>query len=70
MFLIFDVGRVVTYSFAGMMSWEVLMIGLLLIPGMVIGSLAGMRLHHMLDEKRFKHLVAVVLLVIDVRLLF
>jgi uncharacterized membrane protein YfcA len=69
-FFVYHVFRVVGYSYFGIMTFETVQIGLLLIPGMILGSVLGMRIHPKLDEKTFSKLIAVMLLVIGVVLIF
>ncbi|MBU0757322.1 MAG: sulfite exporter TauE/SafE family protein [Nanoarchaeota archaeon] len=70
MFFVFHIGRLITYSISGLFTYEVMKIGLLLCPAMIIGSLVGMRFHKKVDERLFKRIVAVILILISVMLFF
>lgn len=62
--------RMVAYSVAGLMSWEILATGALLVVPMVLGALLGRRLHEHLNEELFRRGTALLLLVIGVKLLW
>ena len=61
--------RIVSYSVAGLLTREVLLTGLCLLPAMVAGALIGRRLHDRLDDRLFRKIAAVVLCIIGAKLL-
>lgn len=68
-FIVFNISRLVTYTYSGLMSLEIIKTGIYLMPAMVIGTLIGMKMHFRLNEILFRKIVAVILLLIGVALL-
>ncbi len=69
-FFSFDLFRLVSYTWEGYFSSEIIMYGLALIPMFGIGSFVGIRLHPLLNEALFKKAVAILLAGVGISLLF
>jgi uncharacterized membrane protein YfcA len=69
-FLVYHVFRLVGYSYFGIMTLDSVRMGALLVPGMIIGAVIGMKVHGRLDEAMFSKVVAIILMVAGVALLF
>jgi len=68
-FVILAISRTVTYSYAGLINAEVIRITVYLIPGVVVGSFLGIKLHNVINEVLFRKIVLLALLVIGILLL-
>lgn len=68
-FLFYHTTRLIAYSYSGIMTLESIKIGLMLIPAMMVGSVIGMKLHFKIDEKIFKKIVGLILLIVGIVLL-
>ncbi len=69
-FFVYHVFRIFGYSYFGILTPETVQIGLLLIPGMILGSVVGMKIHPILDERVFRKLIGVLLLIVGMALIF
>lgn len=68
-FLILGVSRAVSYSYAGLITAQTLLVVLLLAPAAIAGLVAGMWLHRLIDETLFQKIVFGMLLLIGLVLL-
>jgi len=62
-FIMISSTKVVTYGYSGLLNWDVVITGVLLLPVMVVGTFLGMRLHHRIDQTWMKRFVAGLLMV-------
>jgi uncharacterized membrane protein YfcA len=69
-FFVYHIFRILGYSYFNILTTETVQIGLLLIPGMILGSIIGMKIHPKLNERMFRKLIAVMLLVIGIALIY
>lgn len=67
--LVNSVTRVVLFGAGGLLTREVLLSGLLLLPSVVIGLFVGQRLHAVIDARNVRRAVYVVLLIAGVSLI-
>ncbi len=66
--LVMSIGRLPTYGLAGLLTSQVLVSALLILPAGLLGLWLGQRLHISIPERRFRQGVAVVLGVLGVML--
>ena len=62
-FLVLNLLTLPTYFFTGLITAEVIRYAIIFLPAMILGGFAGMKLHHKIDEKLFKKIVLVIVLV-------
>lgn len=67
-FLFGTAAQNIVYFKLGLLTGELALMALLTIPGIVLGILAGHRLHYQIDQKTFARVLALVLLVPALRL--
>jgi len=63
-FTVYHIARLIGYSFAGILNFEILKIGIYLIPAMLLGVLVGIKLHGKINELIFRRIVAIILLAV------
>jgi len=68
LFLVMSIGRLPTYGIAGLLTSQVLVSALIILPAGLLGLWLGQRLHISIPERRFRQGVAVVLGVLGVML--
>ncbi len=68
LFLVMSIGRVPSYALAGLLTTEVMISALVILPAGLLGLWLGQRLHLSIPERRFRQGVAVVLGVLGVML--
>ncbi len=68
-FLIMSFIRGGTYLHAGLLNWQIIHASLWLLPPSIVGTLAGLALHHRLTERRFALLVCILLTLLGTLLL-
>ena len=69
LFLLFNLARLSAYFFTGVLDFEAVTMGLVLLPVMVTSSVIGMKAHHKVNEELFRKGVSVLLLLIGLRLI-
>lgn len=62
--------RLTTYIATGIMTWAVVKNALILLPFMLLGLAAGMRLARVMDEKIMRRIVIIVLIISGISLFF
>ncbi|GAB3675940.1 sulfite exporter TauE/SafE family protein [Salinisphaera aquimarina] len=67
-FLVGTVAQVSVYAYLGLLSPSLAWTALLTVPGIVLGTLIGHRLHYRVNQKTFARALALILLVPAVRL--
>lgn len=68
-FFVFDIQRLITYAYSGLVATDTIKYSIYLIPSMIVGSFVGMKLHSRINEVHFKKVVSVILLFAGVMLL-
>ena len=68
-FFIFHISRLITYTYSGIINLEIIKMGLILVPAMILGSAVGIFIHSKIDDKLFKKIVSFILLIIGALLL-
>ncbi|MEK7147093.1 MAG: TSUP family transporter, partial [Patescibacteria group bacterium] len=68
-FVILAFSRTVAYTYTGFINAEVIKITAFLIPGVIIGSLIGIKLHNAINEELFSKIVLLILLIVGLLLL-
>lgn len=63
------IAQTVTFAAAGLLNSEIISIGLLMLPTMVLGIYLGNKAHFRISEQAFRRLLGVFLLIVSVRLL-
>lgn len=57
------------YAYSGLMTKSVIITALLLIPSILIGLYLGTKLHHQVNEKQFRKVLAILLVVVAIALI-
>jgi hypothetical protein len=68
-FFTFDLQRLATYFYSGLIKMESSLTALLLVPSMIIGSTIGIKLHSKINENLFNKIVTIILIVTGITLL-
>lgn len=68
-FIVENIFRIVAYSFLGILSWNVLLQALYLAPAMGIGLFLGMKSTKLIDEKRIKKIIIIMLILSGIALI-
>jgi uncharacterized protein len=68
-FLTFSISKIISYGYSGFINIDIILTAIYLIPAMIIGTFAGLRLHNKINEVKFKQIASVLLLVIGITLL-
>lgn len=69
-FLVFDILRLGSYSYQGLMTLQTALTGLTLLPAFIAGTALGLRLHPLVPERPFQIGVRILLMLIGLSLLF
>lgn len=64
------IAQTLTFWWAGMMSQEILIYGLAILPCMVAGIYAGNKAFHKISENLFRRVLGLLLLIVSARLIF
>lgn len=68
-FTLINLTKVPFYMGAGLLHWDVLQFGALLVPCIPLGSWLGHWMHHRVDERRFNRVIMALTLIAGVQLL-
>lgn len=68
-FFLYHIMRIPMYMYAGLFTSQTVTMSILLVPSLVIGSYAGMKLYHRVSEDLFTKMIGVLLFLVGLSLL-
>ena len=58
-----------TFAFTGLLTIEIIRLGLLMIPGMIVGIYIGNRAHLTFSERKFKIILGLFLVIVSLKII-
>jgi len=62
--------KIGTYAYYGILTFPILLLSLTLVPGLILGSVAGKRLNRLIPNKLFMQLICILVGVMGIKLIF